>query len=103
MDNDLRILKADEVNEKLKEFPGWNYNNDKISRQFELESFLKVIELINLLVPFFEKIDHHADMHIYYKKIVFDLQRFDVGGKVTERDFTVAGEIERLYGELAGK
>jgi pterin-4a-carbinolamine dehydratase len=36
-------------------------------------------------------------MHIYYNKIVFELQRFDADRKVTDKDFVVAKEIENKY------
>ena len=52
---------------------------------------------INKLAFFSEKINHHPDIHIYYTKIKFDLQSLDIGGKVTERDFTVAKKIEQIY------
>jgi len=97
MDEDLRLLSKEEIEGKLKEFPGWDYHDDKISKQFEFKSFNDAVEFINKLAPFCNRIDHHPDIHIYYKKILFDLQRFSVGGKVTNRDFTVAKEIERLY------
>ena len=76
---------------------GWTYANDKISKTFVFPSFKDAVSMVNELQPFCDKIDHHPDIHIYYKKITFDLQRFDVGGKVTERDFTVAKEIEKIY------
>jgi len=96
-DLDLQILNQDQIEKKLKEVPGWKYANKKISKTFLFPSFKEAIVLINDLQPFSDRIDHHPDIHIYYKKIVFELQRFSVGGKVTERDFTVAKEIERLY------
>jgi len=97
MDEGLRLLSKEEIEEKLKGFPGWKFHDDKISKQFEFKSFSDAVEFINKLVPFCNRIDHHPDIHIYYKKILFDLQRFSVGGKVTDRDFTVAREIETLY------
>jgi 4a-hydroxytetrahydrobiopterin dehydratase len=97
MDDDLRILTTEEIQDGLKGLPGWGYRDDKISKKFQFGSFSKAIEFINKLAPFCNKIDHHPDIYIYYKKIVFDLQRFSVGGKVTPRDFTVAAEIERLF------
>ena len=95
--NDKKILSKEEILEKLKEVVGWTYANNKISKTFVFPSFKEAVFMVNKLQPFCDKIDHHPDIHIYYKKIVFDLQRFDVGGKVTERDFTVAKEIERIY------
>lgn len=97
MQDDLRILTRAEIVEMLADFPGWRYHDDLISKEFKFGSFSDVVKFINKLAPFCDKIDHHPDIHIYYKKVIFDLQRFSVGGKITTRDFTVATEIERLY------
>lgn len=97
MEDDLRILTEAEIGERLKNFPGWTYRNNKISKEFQFDSFDQAVGFVAKLAPFCNKIDHHPDVHIYYKKIVFDLTRFSVGGKVTPRDFTVASEIERLF------
>lgn len=97
MDKDLQTLTEPEIKKELSKFPGWKYHDNKISKEFVFKSFDKAVEFVNKLAPFCNKIDHHPDIHIYYKKIVFDLQRFSVGGKVTQRDFIVAAEIERLF------
>ncbi len=97
MEDDLNVLTDQEISTKLKDYPGWTYRNNKISKEFVFENFSQVVEFINTMTPLFNKMDHHPDIHIYYKKVVFELQRFSVGGKVTERDFTVAREIESLY------
>ncbi len=95
--DDLRILTIKEIEERLQYFPGWTFSDNKISKTFTFPSFKKAVEMINELQPFCDGIDHHPDIHLLYKKIIFEIQRFSVGGKVTERDFTVAKEIERLY------
>ena len=97
MNEDLRPLSQVEIKERLKYFPAWKYANNKISKEFEFSSFSEAVEFVGKLAPFCNEVDHHPDIHIYYKKIVFDLQRFDIGGKVTEKDFIIAEEIERLY------
>ena len=99
MEEDIKILSEEEIQEKLKEFPGWKYENNKISKEFVFRTFLDGLDLVNKLAPFCEKIDHHPDIHIFYKKILFELQRYSVGGKVTDRDFLVADKIEKLYKE----
>ncbi|MFA6254188.1 MAG: 4a-hydroxytetrahydrobiopterin dehydratase [Candidatus Paceibacterota bacterium] len=97
MEDDLRALGEEEIEKRLKSLPGWAFAEDKIRKEFKFSAFKKGIELVDKLAPFCDKIDHHPDIHIYYKKIVFELQRFSAGGKVTPRDFVVAQEIERLY------
>ena len=100
MDNNLKVLEQREIEEKIKGLPGWVFNDDKISKEYEFHSFNEGIAFINKLVPFFNEMDHHPDMTIKYKKVRFELSRFSVGGKVTERDFTIAEKIEKEYNQL---
>lgn len=95
-----KILAELEIQERLKKLPaGWQYQNNKIAKSFVFDSILQGIQMLNVLIPFCDEIDHHPDIHIYYKKFVFELSRFSVGGKVTDRDFIVAGKIEELFRE----
>lgn len=91
------ILLPEEIKQRLVALPGWVYANNKISKEFKFADFMGSLDFVNALAPFCEKIDHHPDTHIFYSKILFELQRFDIGGKVTDKDFMVAEEIERLY------
>src|SRR3989338_11226640 len=93
------ILSQKEIEEQLKNAPGWMYKDNKISKEFQFKDFMDSLNFVNQLAPFCENLDHHPDIHIFYSKILFELQRFDVGGKVTDMDFFIASEIERLYKE----
>ncbi len=93
----INILTQEQIESELKTLPGWKYENDKIAKQFEFKDFMDSLHFINVLAPFFEQNDHHPDTHIFYSKVFFELQRFDVGGKVTDKDIVIAREIERLY------
>ena len=97
MATETNILTEQEITEQLKSFPGWLYKDNKISKEFKFEGFMDSLGFINKLAPFCEQLDHHPDIHIFYNKVLFELQRFDVGGKVTNKDFLVAEEIEKLY------
>ena len=70
MDEDLKILSAEEVKKTLIDYPGWEYRDDKITREFQFESFGEAVEFIKKLAPFCDKIDHHPDVHIYYKNYI---------------------------------
>lgn len=100
MDKKVKILTKKEIDDALYRLPGWSHVDDKVSKEYVFESFSDGIKLIDTLAPFCNQIDHHPDIHIFYKKIRFDLQRFDVGGKVTDRDIVVARKIEELYQEM---
>ena len=75
-------LSREEIQEKLKKLPGWEYVDDKIKKEFKFNDFMDSLGFINKMAPFFEKMDHHPDTHIFYNKVLFELQRFDIGGKV---------------------
>jgi 4a-hydroxytetrahydrobiopterin dehydratase len=91
------VLSEQEIVKRMPELPGWSYGNNKLSKDYEFKAFVDAIEFMYGLASFFEQVDHHADMHVRHKKILFELQRFDLGGKVTDLDFMVAKEIEERY------
>ncbi|MBS3075918.1 4a-hydroxytetrahydrobiopterin dehydratase [Candidatus Pacearchaeota archaeon] len=99
MREDIHILNEKEILIKLKEFPDWEYKENKIKKEFKFRDFMDCLAFTVRLAPICEMKDHHPDIHIFYSKILFELQRFDVGGKVTDMDFFIASEIERLYKE----
>jgi 4a-hydroxytetrahydrobiopterin dehydratase len=94
-----KILDKDEIEIALSDLPGWKYEDDKISKEFLFTDFVDSLNFINGLLGYFERMDHHPDVHIYYNRVLFDLTRYDIGGKVTNRDVEVAKKIEQTYDE----
>ena len=90
-------LTEEEIKTRLVDMPGWSFTDNKISKEFKFKDFMDSLNFINRLAPFCEENDHHPDIHLFYNKVVFELQRFDIGGKVTDRDFVIARKIEELY------
>ena len=97
-----KILSKTEITAELKNLPGWIHKNDKIRKEFSLKDFINAINFIDLLAPLFEKKGHHPDIHIFYNKIIFELQRYDSGGKVTDWDIETAHTIEENYKNRTG-
>ena len=91
------ILSPEDIKKELQTLPGWEFTDNKISKQFKFKDFLDSLSFINQLAPFFEANDHHPNMTINYSKVRFDLQRFDSGGKVTDLDIKTAHKIEQEY------
>jgi 4a-hydroxytetrahydrobiopterin dehydratase len=92
-----RILTEEEITQTLERLPGWVYADNKLSKEFEFTDFVGSLSFINRMVAYFQEMDHHPDVHIFYSKVKFELQRFDIGGKVTDRDIEVAKKIEETY------
>jgi len=91
----IKILSQQEINKELEDLPGWEQQDDKIVKQIEFKDFISAINFVYQLAPSFERIEHHPDIHIFYNKILFELQRFDIGGKITNKDIEAAHEIEK--------
>ncbi len=95
--NKPKALTKTQINKGLQSLSGWTYSNNKISKEFKFNDFVDSLSFINRLVAFFQEMDHHPDVHIFYNKVKFELQRFDIGGKVTDKDIIVAKKIDEAY------
>jgi 4a-hydroxytetrahydrobiopterin dehydratase len=61
------------------------------------QDFVHSLSFVNSLVVHFETTDHHPDVCIAYGEVTFELTRYDVGGRVTDRDVEVAKKISSTY------
>ena len=92
-----KILTTTELRRIMPRLAGWKLAHDKLSRTFEFQDFVQSLSFVNSLVAYFESVDHHPDVHIAYGEVTFELTRYDVGGKVTDRDVEVAKKISSTY------
>ena len=96
----MRPLSDVEIENKLQEVPTWMYTKEKIRKQFVFKTFSEAAKFLNKLAPFCDKLDHHPSVKLIYNKIIFSINTLSIDGKITERDFAVAKEIERLYSKM---
>ncbi len=89
-------LNINKINRKLKSLSGWNFSDDNLVKTFQFKDFLESIHFINDISKIAEKHDHHPDILIQYSKVTLSLSTHDEGG-VTEKDFSLAEEIESQY------
>jgi len=92
-----KILTAKELRAIMPRMSGWTLAHNKLSRTFEFQDFVQSLSFVNSLVAYFEINDHHPDVHIAYGEVTFELTRYDVGGRVTDRDVEVAKKISSVY------
>ncbi len=92
-----KVLTAKELRTILPRLSGWKHADNKLSRTLEFQDFVHSLGFVNSLVAYFETVDHHPDVHIAYSEVTFELTRYDVGGRVTDRDVEVAKKISSMY------
>jgi 4a-hydroxytetrahydrobiopterin dehydratase len=93
-------LSPEQITEKLKTLPGWEHKGEAIAKQYTFKEFMAGIRFINLVADVAEKMDHHPDMTINYRRITFTLSTHDQGG-ITEKDVKLAESIEREFTKQA--
>jgi 4a-hydroxytetrahydrobiopterin dehydratase len=67
----------------------------KLRRQFTFRTFPEAVTFVDKIVPIAEAHDHHPDIAISYNKVTIELTTHKQDG-LTEKDFTLAAEIEKL-------
>ena len=92
-----KILTAKELRASMSRLAGWKLVRNKLSRTFEFQDFVESLSFVNSLVVYFETADHHPDVYIAYGEVTFELTRYDLGGRVTDRDVEVAKKISSTY------
>jgi 4a-hydroxytetrahydrobiopterin dehydratase len=92
-----KILTTTQLRNIMPRLAGWKFARNKLSRTLEFQDFVQSLSFVNSLVAYFEIVDHHPDVHIAYGEVTFELTRYDVGGKVTDRDVEVAKKISSMY------
>jgi 4a-hydroxytetrahydrobiopterin dehydratase len=74
----------------------WNTENNKLTYEFVFANFVEAVKFVNQIVPLAEKANHHPDILIHsYKKVRIELFTHSEG-KITDKDYQLAGEIEKL-------
>jgi 4a-hydroxytetrahydrobiopterin dehydratase len=74
----------------------WTTENNKWVKEFEFVNFVKAVEFVNKIVPLAESADHHPDILIHsYKKVRIELITHSKG-KITDLDYKLAEEIDKL-------
>jgi 4a-hydroxytetrahydrobiopterin dehydratase len=93
-DDDVRKSITDELDKRL-----WELKDGKLVKSFQFSSFIKAIDYVNEIAILAERLDHHPIITINWKTVKLSLKSFDVDA-ITERDITLAKEINKLEDQL---
>ena len=74
----------------------WKEKENKLEKDFEFDDFSSAIEFINKVAVISEKKDHHPEIYNIYNRVNIKLSTHDVGDIVTEKDYDLASEIDKI-------
>ncbi|AFZ54986.1 pterin-4-alpha-carbinolamine dehydratase [Cyanobacterium aponinum PCC 10605] len=89
------VLNETEVRQKLANYPNWVTSGQSINTTYKFKDFIQAVEFVNRLVEPAERAGHHPDIEISYNKVTIHLTTHDAGG-ITQKDFDLAEEIQRI-------
>ncbi len=91
----MAALSKPEIQEKLKQAPGWSHAGKAIQKKFTFKSFMPAMGFVNKVAEAAEAAGHHPDITINYSAVTLSLSTHSEGG-VTQKDFDLAARIDRL-------
>ena len=84
------------VQTQLAELDGWTLGEGSIRRDFRFEDFVSAFGWMSSVALIAQAMDHHPDWKNVYNRVAVELSTHDAGG-LTELDFRLASEMNRLY------
>lgn len=96
------LLTDDQLSEALSHLPEWHQDKATLVRSAELASFVQAIQVVNRVAEIAENDDHHPDIDIRWRTLVFHLSTHSAGG-LTAKDVALAAEIDAVLDSVAGQ
>ena len=88
-----RTYNDTEIAERLKELPGWYYEDGWIRRVYKTDGWPTTLMLVNAVGYLAEAAYHHPDLTVTWGRVIVKLQNHAAGG-ITDKDFELARKIE---------
>lgn len=89
------LIPESEIPALLARIPAWKRDVVEISRRFQFRDFPAAMAFVNAVAEKAEAAHHHPDIDIRWNKVFLRLSTHSKGG-LTEKDFALAEQIDRL-------
>ncbi|WP_093798048.1 4a-hydroxytetrahydrobiopterin dehydratase [Streptomyces sp. Wb2n-11] len=89
-------LSQKEIEDRLRELPGWSLDGDRITRTYRLGTHFAATALVVHVAGIQDELDHHSDLTLGYNTVALTVNTHSAGGAVTELDFELARRIEDI-------
>ena len=75
---------------------GWVLHDGKLLKVYDLKDFKAALAFINLVGAVAEGLNHHPEIHNSWNRVTLRLCTHDAGGRLTEKDLTLARAIQSI-------
>ncbi|MFE7773443.1 4a-hydroxytetrahydrobiopterin dehydratase [Streptomyces sp. NPDC057445] len=89
-------LSQKEIEDRLRELPGWSQEGDRIARTYRLGNHFAATALVVHVARIQDELNHHSDLTLGYNTVNLTVNTHDAGGAITDRDFELARRVETV-------
>ena len=86
-------LNAESIKGWLSARKGWKRRANKLTKDFEFDSFRDSIVFVNRIATLADGMNHHPDIDVRYATVTVSVTTHDAGG-ITEKDLDLAEQID---------
>jgi 4a-hydroxytetrahydrobiopterin dehydratase len=84
-----------QIGERLRELPGWYFEDGWIRRVYKTDGWPTTLMLVNAIGYCAEAAYHHPDLAVTWGRVTVKLSTHSAGG-ITDKDFALAQRIEEI-------
>jgi len=95
-----KSLAAKDLKSFLKKYPDWSVNaaGDLLKREYKISNYIEGLTLLARVVVHAELLQHHPEVTLTYKKMIFKLTTHDTKS-LSELDTDLALRIENILNQ----
>ncbi len=96
----MQRYQLEEIQQRLARHPGWRHQEEALVREYEFADFVEAWGFLTQVALLAERHNHHPEIWNVYHRVRLRWSTHEAGG-VTEKDFTLIEEVDRVYGSFA--
>jgi 4a-hydroxytetrahydrobiopterin dehydratase len=89
-------LSEQQTDEALAALPGWRREGEGIARDYSFDGHLPAAAMVLHVSAIQEELNHHSEMRLGYNTVALTVTTHSAGGKVTDKDLTLARRVEEI-------
>lgn len=90
-------LSEKEINEALKDLPGWTVLDGKLHKTFNFVDFPTLFEFMYKVADVSQKLNHHPNMTSTWNSLTLDYDTWSLGHVISNHDVKAAQNLEKTY------
>ena len=90
-------LSEKEINEALKDLPGWTILDGKLHKTFNFVDFPTLFEFMYKVADISQKLNHHPNMTSTWNSLTLDYDTWSLGHVISNLDVKAAQNVEKTY------